>query len=234
MYDRNDMEELVDKLEGLWHGEQVDLLMRLFGHRVGIDWGIDDIIKTGIGYRNVLLNEAQAIRVIEHLENEHDASIGIEWDVIDWAIGACDEGDYAPIIPIKVIRTVDQGKTKEEYVAQSKIVLDPKPTGNAVIDLGVWPHYNQILYPGEIGIHEDDCRYPYVSGERCEVYSHWKWPYARDHKALPRTHENIVDWLHRAGYPVNPDDIWEEISWLREEWHKARKYYGMPKREFTV
>jgi hypothetical protein len=48
---------------------------------VGIFWAIEDIIYTAeeMGYT---LNEKQAKEVLEEAKHRHDASIGINWDVL--------------------------------------------------------------------------------------------------------------------------------------------------------
>ncbi len=47
-----------------------------------IKWHIDDIIERA-KERDILISEQQAIEILFIVERRHDASIGINWDVID-------------------------------------------------------------------------------------------------------------------------------------------------------
>lgn len=50
---------------------------------ITVSWHIDDVLEI-----NPQLTEAQARAVLAHVERNHDAEIGINWDVISAAIEA--------------------------------------------------------------------------------------------------------------------------------------------------
>ena len=53
----------------------------IIGDTLYVEWCIDDVLQ-----QDSTLTREQAIEVLELLDNKHDATIGINWDVIDCAI----------------------------------------------------------------------------------------------------------------------------------------------------
>lgn len=49
--------------------------------QISIVWGVDDVLETARTC-NVKLSKDQAREVLQLLERRHDATIGINWDVI--------------------------------------------------------------------------------------------------------------------------------------------------------
>ena len=55
-----------------------------------IDWHIDDVKQTALNMSEPLtLDDDQCIQVLEALEDNHDASMGINWDTISYQIENC-------------------------------------------------------------------------------------------------------------------------------------------------
>ena len=56
-------------------------------------WSIDDVIMRGKD-RDIEITEVQAMEILEKIDRHKDASIGINWDVIDAAIEDTIDIDY--------------------------------------------------------------------------------------------------------------------------------------------
>ena len=49
--------------------------------QISIIWEVDDVL-----IQNPLLTREEAMDVLEFIDNKHDANIGVNWDVIEYAI----------------------------------------------------------------------------------------------------------------------------------------------------
>lgn len=59
---------------------------------INIKWSTDDVLWRAEDM-NVKITEEQADDVLSLLESNHDANVGINWDVIDYYIGVITKGE---------------------------------------------------------------------------------------------------------------------------------------------
>jgi len=50
--------------------------------KITIEWSVEDILDRA-KENNINITEKQALKILADIEHHHDASIGINWDVID-------------------------------------------------------------------------------------------------------------------------------------------------------
>lgn len=52
---------------------------------INIVWSVEDIFERA-RQENIKITEKQALEILENVENNHDANIGINWEVLDFHI----------------------------------------------------------------------------------------------------------------------------------------------------
>ena len=67
---------------GGWHPMHLTRRRNPMNNKIQITWHIEDVIYRG-KERGINLTEEEAIDILDTLKDNHDSTIGINWDVID-------------------------------------------------------------------------------------------------------------------------------------------------------
>lgn len=58
------------------------IIENCFQSKIAVVWSIEDVFSRA-EYRDIELTEEQALSILDRLLHNHDANLGISWDVID-------------------------------------------------------------------------------------------------------------------------------------------------------